>query len=262
MLPGPLEPMQPRGGRSAVEPLLQVAASLRRLSDDTRVPVKTLETRRWVSSRWPQQYRRPGVSYAVHKILASIEDDEQRWQQILNPPLNERTGRKEWTEDGAKRIVGQKVNHPVTVVEKVQAIHDLAVDEQVAATVATDLLRRPDVAFKAMSDGVARDAVNRAQFERSQQAYERNLPPAAARSLDQMQQRSEFLDLIAACSAFTAAIGRTIPRLSDRSFQEAEQGALRQQIAKVRATADWLETALDTGNLSLDEGLAALLRGE
>ncbi|MFC6929112.1 DUF6192 family protein [Actinomadura yumaensis] len=30
-----------------------------------------------------------------------------------------------------------------------------------------------------------------------------------------------------------------------------------QQIAKVRATADWLESAVGTGNLTLDEGLPA-----
>jgi Family of unknown function (DUF6192) len=257
-----IAPMQQRGGAHVVDPLFSVEASLERLAGDTRIPVSTLEGRRWVSSRWPERYRRGGVSYAVHTILASIVDDEQRWRQITEPPLVERTGLREWTEDGAKRIVGQKVNHPVTVLEKVRAIHDLAADEQVAATVATDLLRRPDVAFKAMGDGVARDAVNRAQFDRSRQEYERNLPPAAARGMEQLQQTSEFLALITACSAFTSAIGRAIPQLRGYAFRDLEKDALREQIAKVRATADWLETVVDTGNLSLDEGLAALLRGE
>ncbi|TDC44020.1 hypothetical protein E1281_34625 [Actinomadura sp. KC345] len=70
--------------------------------------------------------------------------------------------RHEWTEDAAKRVVGQKVNHPRTSAEKATAIHDLAADEQVAAAADTDLLRRPDVAFKAMGDGAARHMVNRA----------------------------------------------------------------------------------------------------
>lgn len=91
----------------------------------------------------------------------------------------------------------------MTVTEKVRAIHDLATDEQVAAAVATDLLRRPDVAFKAMGDGVARDAVNRAQFDHPRQRFEQNLPPAAARGLEQLRQTSEFLSLVTACSAFT-----------------------------------------------------------
>ena len=251
-----IEPMHEHGGEVASEPLLRVAASLERLSDDTRIPAATLETRRWVCSRWPAQYRVRGVSFSVHKILASISDKHERWERITKPPLNSRTGRHEWTEDEAKRVVGQKVNHPVTVLEKVRAIHDLAVDEQVAATVATDLLRRPDVAFRAMTDTVARDSVNRAQFERSRQIMERNMPPAAARAIEQFEQTSEFLDLIAACSSFTSAIGRAIDRLRGHELHEREKDAVRQQIAKVRATADWLETAVDTGNLSLDEGLA------
>lgn len=255
-------PIQPVGGSRPGNDLFGVEAWLQRLSDDTRIPAATLETRRWVSSRWPAQHRQRGVSYNVHKILASINDDQQRWDQILDPPLNERTGRKEWTDDAAKRAVGQKVSHPVTAVEKVQAIHDLAVDEQVASTVVSDLLRRPEVAFKAMSDTVARGAVNRAQFEHSRQVVERTMPPAAARSLGEMRQRGEYLELVTACTAFTAAIGRTIPNLAGVDLREAEQNVLRQQVAKVRATADWLETVLDTGNVSMDDGLAALLRGE
>ncbi|MFC6879620.1 MULTISPECIES: DUF6192 family protein [Actinomadura] len=171
-------------------------------------------------------------------------------------------GRQEWTEDAAKREVGRKVNHPVTVIEKVRAIHDLAVYEQVASSVAADLLRRPDVAFKAMGDRVARDSVNRAQVERSRQAVEHNMPPAAAERLEELRQSSEFLDLVTACSAFTGSIGRTIGNLRGHQLTEAEKSTVLQQIAKVRATADWLESAVGTGNLTLDKGLAALLRGQ
>lgn len=257
-----IEPMNSHGGGHADNPLLTVRASMERLSEDTRIPVNTLETRRWVSSRWPKAYRIPGISYGIYSILASMPDDEQRWATITKPPEHDPAGRGEWTEDAAKRAVGHKVNHPVTVLEKVRAIHDLAQDEQVAATVATDLLRRPNVAFKAVSDPVARDAVNRAQVDRSRQLWERNIPPAAERALEQIEQKEEYLDLIVACSTFTAAIGRAIPQLRGLQFSELELAALRQQIAKARATVDWLDSAVETGNLTLDEGLAALLRGE
>ncbi|MGW5265133.1 DUF6192 family protein [Microbispora sp. NPDC004025] len=33
-------------------------------------------------------------------------------------------------------------------------------------------------------------------------------------------------------------------------------------LGRVRATADWLEAAVESGDVSLDEGLARLLRGE
>ncbi|MER5796263.1 DUF6192 family protein [Streptomyces sp. NPDC001980] len=37
---------------------------------------------------------------------------------------------------------------------------------------------------------------------------------------------------------------------------------MRRQIGRVRATADWLEGAVDNGEFTLDEQLAQLLRGE
>ncbi|MFB9831064.1 DUF6192 family protein [Actinoallomurus acaciae] len=67
-----------------------------------------------------------------HQHTASTEswltcpDDAERWKRITDPRLNERTGRHEWPENAAKRVVGQKDNHPRTVSERVTAIHDLA----------------------------------------------------------------------------------------------------------------------------------------
>jgi hypothetical protein len=50
-----------------------------------------------------------------------------------------------------------------------EAIHDLAADDAVAAVVTIDFLRRPAVASKAMADDIARHAVNEAQFDRFRQ---------------------------------------------------------------------------------------------
>nr|WP_143663515.1 DUF6192 family protein [Streptomyces sp. NRRL B-24085] len=47
--------------------------------------------------------------------------------------------------DGAKRVVGQRVDRPVTMDEKAQAVADLTRDDEGAAQVATDLLKRPAV---------------------------------------------------------------------------------------------------------------------
>lgn len=256
-----IEPMQQVGGSSAADEAFTVRASLQRLADDTGIPFSTIRTRRWVASRWPVERRRAGVSFGVHKILASISDEQQRWARIGEVPVNERTGRRQWTEDAAHRVVGQQVNHPVTAQEKVTAIHDLAADEQVAATAVTDLLRRPDVAFKAMGDHTARHLVNRAQVDRSQQAARAHRAPAAP-ALDRLQRSGQFLDLVAACSAFVSAVGRVMPTLRGHEFSQAERDAVHAQLARVRATADWIETGVDTGKLDLDAALAELLRGE
>lgn len=50
--------------------------------------------------------------------------------------------------------------------DKARVVEELTRDEIVAATVTTGLLRRPDVAFRAMSDDTARHQVNHAQVER------------------------------------------------------------------------------------------------
>ncbi|MGW7193293.1 DUF6192 family protein, partial [Streptomyces sp. NPDC054838] len=53
-------------------------------------------------------------------------------------------------------------------------MEELTRDEQVAATVTTGLLRRPAVAFKAMSDDTARHQVERGQQGRKR--FERTSP--------------------------------------------------------------------------------------
>ncbi|MCX5247185.1 DUF6192 family protein [Streptomyces sp. NBC_00201] len=53
-------------------------------------------------------------------------------------PFNPSTGARQWTPDGAKRVDGQRVDRPVTVDEKVQAVAVLTRDDEVAAQVATD----------------------------------------------------------------------------------------------------------------------------
>ncbi|MFE3206478.1 DUF6192 family protein [Embleya sp. NPDC059237] len=138
-----VEPMRPRGGHVALpgQELGTVAGSLRRLAQDIGLTRKTVETFRWVAARWPSERRQPGVSFRVHQILACIEDEDARFHVIANPLAV--VGR--WTTDEAKRYVGQQPEVPVSPQEKVTAIHALARDEEVAAVVTADLLKRPDV---------------------------------------------------------------------------------------------------------------------
>jgi hypothetical protein len=51
-------------------------------------------------------------------------------------------------------------------------------------------------------------------------------------------------------------------RCTADEFTADEQATVHRGAARVRAAVDWLESAVDTGNTSLDEGLARLLRGE
>lgn len=254
-----IEPMRSWGGSV---PGSAVIATLELFAEEIGVPYKTVDTYRWVSSRWPAERRDPAVGWTVHKTLAAIHDEDERFAAIGNPPEHPRLGRV-WTQDGAKRLVGQSVEHPVTVQEKVSAIHDLARDEQVAVAVAADLLRRPEVAFKAMADRTARHIVNRAQIDHAIAGTDiaREKVAAGRVALEKVVHAAGFVELVGACAAFVAAAGRIVPQLSQLEFTDSEQATVAGQLVRVRAAADWIEHAVESGNVSLDESLAELLRG-
>ncbi|MDQ0784641.1 hypothetical protein QFZ64_000138 [Streptomyces sp. B3I8] len=109
----------------------------------------------------------------------------------------------------------------------------------------------------------ARFQVNHAQVERSRQAredFDRTSPVApAVRAID---RSVEFLDLVTACHSFVAAAGRTVPGLRDRTLNDDERTLVHENLARVRATLDWIETAVDTGKVDVDDELARLLKGE
>ncbi|WP_369174916.1 DUF6192 family protein [Streptomyces sp. R28] len=293
-----IEPMRPVGGSmpNGSDDLYTVEESLQIFADDIGVARATVEDWRWTANRWPAARRRDGVSFTVHRVLASVTDEAERWAAIEDPPFNQRTGQRRWTPDSAKRLVGQRVERPVTVEEKVQAVTDLVRDDEVAGQVATgllrrpavssqvspedkvrvvqelarddevagqvtaDLLQRPAVARRVMRDTTTRMAVNRAQFDNSEETREqiRERTPAVR----QIEHTIEYLDLVGSCHSYVAALGRLVPRLRGQEFTEDERETVRRGIAKVRAAADWLESTVDHGEFTLDEQLAALLKGE
>ncbi|MGW7314720.1 DUF6192 family protein [Streptomyces sp. NPDC054865] len=292
-----IEPMRPFGGSAPnSSDVFTVTDSLTMFADDIGVSLATVEDWRWTASRWPTARRKDGVSFTVHRVLASISEEKERWAAIEDAPFNPRTGRRQWTPDAAKRLVGQRVDRPVTVEEKIRVVTDLTRDEEVAAKVTADLLKRPaaaaqvsredrvrvvqeltrddevakevttgllhrpQVARQVMRDDTARFLVNRAQFDNSAQAREtiRERTPAVRK----IEHTIEYLDLVGSCHSYVASIGRLVPRLRGQEFTDDERTTVRRGLAKVRAAADWLEAAIEAGEFTLDEQLAQLLKGE
>ncbi|MEV8455459.1 DUF6192 family protein [Streptomyces sp. NPDC052095] len=277
-------------------PGVLIGSMIKAFADDIGVSRMTVEDWRWVSSRWPKEKRKDDVSHTVHKILASIPDEQERWVAIEDAPFNSRSGRKQWTTDGAKRLVGQQVDRPVTVDEKVRAVKDLTRDDDVAArvtasllsrpeaaasmpaaervkvvkeltrddevatSVTSELLQRPRVARQAMRNDDTRFTVNRAQFDNSEESRERIRERVPA--VRKIEHTLEYLDLVGSAHSYVATLGRLVPQLRDQEFSEDERETIRRSIAKVRGAADWLEAAIDTGTFTLDKQLAQLLKGE
>lgn len=309
-----IEPMrQPGGSRPADSDEPGTYASLEIYANDIGLSFNTIRTYRFTASRWPVEQRRDGVSFKIHQILAYLTDDAERFEAIATPPFDPSAQCHRWTADLAKTRVGNKPSKPATVPQKVTAVHDLAQDDEVAAQVAADMLRRPAVAKKVMADDHARHMVNKAQTvqqkaevvheltedetvaaqvasdvlrrpevaarvvaddttrhivnkaqtDRSRQqaeSFRRDNP--VGRTVRKIERTEEFLDLIGAFHKFVSACSKEVPKLRDRHLSDHEQAVLAQNVARVRATLDWVETAASTGQVDMDEELTRLLRGE
>ncbi|MFJ8391093.1 DUF6192 family protein [Streptomyces sp. NPDC094438] len=269
-----IAPLRMHGGNMSLEDEeLGVEGSLRLFAESIGLSFHTVRTYRWVAARWPKDQRQEGVSFEVHRILASAPD---AYELIQHPPADERTGECRWSGDAAKRAAGWPTATPVTVAEKVEAIRDLAQDEQVAALAACELLHRPEVAFRAMRDRQARALVNEAQFDQAEHGEDDGeddwwdqpdadqddgvLDPVAI--VRGFHRAMEFTDLIGVCQGFVAGASRLVPKLRGREFSESQLDLVTRNLEKIRATADWIETAVSTGKVDLDEALAELLRGQ
>jgi hypothetical protein len=47
-----------------------------------------------------------------------------------------------------------------------------------------------------------------------------------------------------------------------RALNDDERTIVHENVARVRATLDWIETAVDTGKVDMDDELARMLKGE
>jgi Family of unknown function (DUF6192) len=248
-----IEPMLPVGGNHGEH----VYATLTQFAQEVGIEFPTLLTYRNVASRWPKQRRRRTVCFTVHRELAHLDN---RFDLIRTPPWYEPTQDRRWTVDAATRAAGHTSPHPQTVQEKVSRIHDLAEDDQVAVEVTSDLLRRPEVRHRVMNEPTTRYLVNRTQLERAEQTREtvRDRTPVVRR----MQQSMEIIELHGACAAFVAAINRIMPALHDVTIGPSQVAAVHDNLRRVHAAADWAQTVVDTGDVSMDDQLAQLLRGD
>lgn len=124
----------------------------------------------------------------------------------------------------------------------------------------------------------ARELVNQAQFDQAESGDEGDEDgdwwdaPDGAEEDDAVvdpvaivrgfHRAMEFTDLIGICQGFVAGASRLVPKLRGREFTEAQYSLVKRHLEKIRATADWIETAVSTGKVDLDEALADLLRGQ
>jgi hypothetical protein len=252
-----IEPLQPHGGQRPGDPGVDgVGSVLHDFAEEIGVAPATVVYYRWVSSRWPKEKRVTGVSHYVHEIMAAVPE---RFELLAAPPDTSNSGTR-WTPDVAARYAGRTPATPRTVQEKVNRIHDLASDPHVASIVATDLLRRPDVAHTAMADATARHQVNRAQIDRGRQVQAR--ADEATPSIKRAEHHLAYLDLLGSGMALISTIGRNLPLLRRTPLDDEDKDRLHAMISKIRTALDWLESYLEKPTTNIDTAFARLMREE
>lgn len=238
-----------------------VYESLRHFANDIAVEFETLLAWRYVANAWPKSRRVKHIPFGVYKQLAGMQPEAKRFATIKGePPTDPRTGQRRWTWDTAGRVAGHTPTHPVSKDEKVNKIHDLARDDHVAATAVSDMLRRPDVAHRVLADPTSRHMLYRAHRDRAEEIQQ--VARDRTTSIRPIERQGDVLELLGACAAFVSAMNRHIPKLSGVSLTPQQEATVRDNLDRVHAAEDWCRTVIDTGDASMDEQLAKLLRGD
>ncbi|MFD1275379.1 DUF6192 family protein [Streptomyces kaempferi] len=104
-----IEPIRPCSSRATGA--TGGGAVLARLAEDLGQPVTTIQQARWTASRWLADQRRKTESFTVHRVLASIDDEQERFAAIDELP----DGKTHWTVDDATqriRTQGKNTSRP------------------------------------------------------------------------------------------------------------------------------------------------------
>ncbi|MGX8910197.1 DUF6192 family protein [Streptomyces netropsis] len=242
---------------------------LDRYADEIGINVHTLLTYRHVATAWPPEHRALGVSWSIHKALDARED---RFELINNPPR----GTVKWTEDRALSFAGRLPHRPLTKAEKLDRVRVLLEQDENAAEAVSELIKRPDVAHRIMSNESNKRILYRAHHEQRLQAagirqaaaYEeeadeeeevtrevRRREPA----VDYTRASSEVLELIGMGTSFLVEMQRLIPELHVAEFTDREVRAVLDNHRRIRAALDWCDTVVTTGEKTMDEELARIL---
>lgn len=250
--------------------------------DEVGLSASTLKNYRAVACAWTKEKRISEVSFAIHQALAA---HPSRFSKIHNPPVDPVTKRRIWTVNEALRAAGRAPHHPVTAQERVDKVRDLITDDEDAAVVVREVLNRPAVVQKVMSDSSARHIINRVgratmpvsppRYDSPEEAVvfggeywksgeapgdEAASPRTNRAHVHYSEAPREVLELLGVCTAFYTQMQRLLPGLHVVEYDENTKQTLVASIDRVRGAANWAETVINTGDASMDEGLARLLK--
>ncbi|MGW2299184.1 DUF6192 family protein [Streptomyces violaceorubidus] len=247
---------------------------LDRYADTIGSNVNTLIVYRHVAHAWPPEHRVPGVPWSVHEALDALED---RFEIIQHPPGTA----ERWTKDMALRRAGRLPNRPLTREEKLDRVRVLTRENEGALGAVEEMIRRPDVAHKVMASPENQRILYRAHHEQRMEAASARFAAAQERddedaddplaheetpqqvirepAVDYQRASREVLELIGSGTTFLVDLQRMIPQLHVGEFTDREVRAVLDNHRRIRAALDWCDSALATGDTTVDEELARIL---
>ncbi|MFE7607055.1 DUF6192 family protein [Streptomyces celluloflavus] len=242
---------------------------LDRFADEIGINVHTLLTYRHTATAWPPEHRAPGLSWSIHRALDACGD---RFEVIINPPQ----GITKWTEDKALSYAGRLPHRPLTKAEKLDRVRVLLDQDENAAEAISELIKRPDVAHRVMSNDANKRILYRAHHEQRMEAAGSRLAAAYEEEteegeettrevrrrepvVDYTRASSEVLELIGMGTSFLVEMQRLIPELHVAEFTDREVRAILDNHRRIRAALDWCDTVVATGDKTMDEELARIL---
>ncbi len=235
----------------------------------------TLRHYYYVASQWPEEKRRPDVSFSVHAALAATRS---RFIKIRKDPLDPFTKERHWTYNEALRAAdnSKKPHTPTNRTERFERARTLlGGDEDAAEAVGEMLEQRPELTHRLVADPRTRHLLRKAQYEHWRQvdeetAAEAELTPEeeeieeeeAPTKVSYQDAPMEILQLLGSFASFFVSFQRIIPQIHSQDYTEDTKEAVLDNITKARSFLDWCETAIKTGKTDMDKALARLLEDE
>lgn len=125
---------------------------LNQYADEIGLPYSTLIGYRNMALAWPKEKRNPAVSFSIHRALDALEE---RFDLIFHSPKE--IG--EWTLDKALRYAKRRPDTPETQDERIDRVQALLRDEEIASAAVVELVQRPQVAERAITDSRVRHSL-------------------------------------------------------------------------------------------------------
>lgn len=251
----------------------EVAEVIELYANQIGVNPNTLRNYYYIASQWPEDKRRPDVSFSVHAALAATRS---RYIKIRKDPLDPFTRERRWTYNAALQAADNtKPRTPTNREERLERARTLlGGDEDAAEAVGQMIEHRPELRQRLVADPHTRHLLRKAQYEHWRQVDEETAAEEELIAEEEVEEEEtpakvsyqdaplEILQLLGSFASFFVSLQRLIPQIHAQDYTADTKEAVQDNLTKARSFLDWCESAITTGKTDMDKSLARLLEDE